>query len=83
MGRDRIKELNEIFDSIFTSLQNDDFDNLDTFFKKIKDINLEDLERSEIPQILKKIEAVKSMIEQKQKMIISSISKKENIKHYK
>jgi len=83
MGRDRIKELDRIFDNIFTALQNDDFETLEIHFKEIKEFSLEGIEKSDIPDIMSKIEAVKDMIDQKQKGIISKISKKENVKHYK
>ncbi|ACO03376.1 MAG TPA: hypothetical protein DEP48_02090 [Persephonella sp.] len=83
MGRDRIKELDRIFDNIFTALQNDDFEKLEIHFKEIKEFSLEGIEKSDIPDIMSKIEAVKDMIDQKQKGIISKISKKENVKHYK
>ncbi len=82
MGRDRIKELDQIFDGIFTALQNDDFEKLDIFFKKLKDMNFEDIDDFYISDIIKKIEAVKIMIGKKQESIIDKISNKENVKRY-
>lgn len=83
MGGDRIKNLKEIVDDIFLSLQNKDYEKLPGLGKELQRIDLNSLSKEERVYLKNAINEIEKIAEISKESILKNLNDKEMLKKYK
>lgn len=83
MGGDRIKNLKDIVDDIFLSLQNKDYEKLPGLGKELQRIDLNSLSKEERVYLKNAINEIEKIAEISKESILKNLNDKEMLKKYK
>lgn len=83
MGGNRIKNLKEIVDDIFLSLQNKDYEKLPGLGKELQRIDLNSLSKEERVYLKNAINEIEKIAEISKESILKNLNDKEMLKKYK